>query len=100
MSEFVLTEEAQFDLFEIWAFIASDPLEAADKLEVDLMEACARLAIHPEIGHRRKDLSANPGIRFHPVRTWYLIVYEFGTRPLNIIRILHGARDAKRQLML
>lgn len=100
MNGFVLTDVAQFDLFEIWAFVASDHLEAADKLEVDLLQACGRLAAHPAIGHRRRDLSDNPSIRFHAVRTWYLIVYELGTQPLNIIRILHGARDAKNELMI
>lgn len=99
MSGFVLTEEARLDLFEIWAFVAADHSEAADKLEVDLMEACGRLATHPAIGHRRRDLSDDPSLRFHAVRTWYLIVYELGTQPLNIIRILHGARDAEHELM-
>ena len=52
----------------------------------------------PEIGHRRRDLCADAKVRFHTVRTWYLLVYEIDTQPLRIVRILHGARDVAGEL--
>ena len=32
------------------------------------------------------------------MHVWYLIVYEIGTEPLRIVRILHGARDVAYEL--
>ena len=98
MKGFVLSDEARSDLFEVWAFVAGDNPPAADKLERDIMQACALLARRPDIGHRRRDLCADASVRFHTVRVWYLIVYEIGAEPLRIVRILHGARDVAREL--
>ena len=56
MNDFVLSDEARSDLFEIWVFVAGDNPPAADKLEQDIMQACALLARRPDIGHRRRDL--------------------------------------------
>jgi plasmid stabilization system protein ParE len=95
---FVLSDEARSDLFEVWAFVAADNRPAADKLERDIMQACALLARQPDIGHRRRDLCADASVRFHTVRIWYLIVYEIDTEPLRIARILHGARDVAGEL--
>lgn len=98
MSDFVLSDEAMSDLFEIWAYVASDHPAAADTLERDILRACARLARQPDIGHRRTDLCNDDAVRFHTVRTWYLVVYEWESRPLRIVRLLHAARDAARKL--
>ena len=95
---FVLSDEARSDLFAVWAFVAGDNPHAADKLERDILQGCAALAKRPDIGHRRRDLCADAGVRFHTVRTWYLIVYEIDTDPLRIVRILHGARDVASEL--
>jgi plasmid stabilization system protein ParE len=92
-----LTPAAEDDLFEIWAFIATDNLEAADRVEGDILNACARLAGQPESGHFRRDLTDKP-VRFFTVRATYLIVYDPATDPLEIIRILHGARDIATEL--
>jgi plasmid stabilization system protein ParE len=62
------------------------------------MRACTLLARRPEIGHRRPDRCADLRVRFHTVRIWYLIVYEIDTRPLRVVRLLHGARDVAREL--
>ncbi len=98
MKAFVLSDEARSDLFEVWAYVAGDNSPAADQIESDILNACALLARQPGIGHRRRDLSADERVRFHTVRVWYLIVYEIGTDPLSIVRILHGARDVAREL--
>ena len=95
---FVLSDEARSDLFGVWVFVASGNPLAADRLEQDIMRACALLARQPGIGHRRRDLCADASVRFHTVRVWYLIVYEIGTAPLRIVRILHGARDVAGEL--
>ncbi len=98
MKDFVLSDEARSDLFEVWAFVADDNPPAADKLEQDIMQACALLARRPDIGNHWRDPCADASVRFHPVRVWYFIVYEIGAEPLRIVRILHGARDVAREL--
>ena len=44
MNAYRFTPQAEDDLFEIWAFITSDSLEAADHVEAAVHEACALLA--------------------------------------------------------
>lgn len=97
MKSYRLTQVAEDDLFEIWVFIATDNPEAADRLEGDILDACARLVGRPGLGHYRRDLTDKP-VRFFAVRATYLIVYDPATEPLEIIRILHGARDVAAEL--
>ena len=96
MNNFILTPAADEDINEIWDYIARDNIEAADRV-VDALEAAFRLlAVGPTLGHYREDL-ADKRHRFHPVYS-YLIVYRWETRPLQIIRVLHGARDVRSLL--
>ena len=55
------------------------------------IEAFRALAAMPGMGHFRQDLTEAP-LLFWPVAS-YLIVYRPETEPLEIIRVLHGARD-------
>lgn len=97
MKSYRLTPAAEDDSFEIWAYIAADNIEAADRVEGEIFDACARLAEWPHLGHLRRDLTDKP-VRFYPVRGTYLIVYDPATQPLEVIRILHGARDVTAEL--
>jgi len=97
MKGYELSPEARDDLQEIWIYIAGDNLAAADKLEADIYQACAVLAENPRLGHKRPDLTDEP-VLFWPVRGQYLVIYQRETKPLKIVRILHGARDASSQL--
>lgn len=56
--------------------------------------ACRLLVDSPLAGRVRKDLTPLP-LRFWVVHPYsnYLIVYDPEKKPLQIIRILHGARD-------
>ena len=94
MSRYRFTPQATDDLLNIWSFIAQDDGEAADRVERAVFRACDFLAESPLAGRTRRDLTALP-VRFwviHPYSN-YLIVYDPETNPLQIIRILHGARD-------
>ena len=93
MSRFVLTPAADQDLNDIWEYIAADNLEAADRVLSALETAFQRLADGPARGHYREDL-ADKRHRFDSVYA-YLIVYRWETTPLQIIRVLHGARDVQ-----
>ncbi|WP_395715361.1 type II toxin-antitoxin system RelE/ParE family toxin [Prosthecobacter sp.] len=92
----VYSRAAQGDLQDIWMFIAEDNPEAADVLESDIRAEVQRLVELPSLGHRRRDLTAHD-LWFHTVRKNYLIVYRQG-EALEVVRVLHGARDAVHEL--
>ncbi|MGO9258426.1 MAG: type II toxin-antitoxin system RelE/ParE family toxin [Bryobacteraceae bacterium] len=60
MSGYVLGAEAEFDLDEIWEYIAADNLDAADRWIGKLFDAFEALGQTPGMGHRRGDLTAYP----------------------------------------
>ncbi len=96
MSDYVLTPLAEDDLLEIGRYIANDSLEGASRVLNELHQAMTLLARQPLIGHRRPDLAAEP-YRFWPVFS-YLIVYRPDTTPVQIVRVVHGARDVRSLL--
>jgi plasmid stabilization system protein ParE len=97
MKPYRLTPKAEDDLFSIWTYIASDNVDAADSLEAELFKAFERIADKPDLGHFRRDLTEKP-VRLFPVRGTYLIVYDPTSEPLEVLRVLHGARDVSGQL--
>ena len=90
---FVLTPQAEGDIFEIWDHIAEDSVSNADKVRDQIFEAFKTLAGMPGIGHVREDL-ADKRHRFWPVYS-YLVVYREETVPLQIIAVIHDARELK-----
>jgi len=99
MSQYQFTPQAAADLFEIWSFIARDNPPAADRVEEAVYRACNFLADSPLVERRRKDLTPLP-VRFWVVQPYlnYIIVYNPEKEPLQIIRILHSARDLRSVL--
>jgi len=91
MSAYVLSPEALQDLQDVWDFIAADNAAAADKLEEEFFKAFEQLARRPGMGHTRSDLSERD-IRFWLVGS-YLVVYRSLPAALQIVGVLHGARD-------
>ena len=91
MSAYVLSPEALQDLQDVWDFVAADNPTAADKLEDTFFEMFEQLARHPKMGHTRSDLTERE-VRFWPVGS-YLIVYRSLPAALQIVGVLHGARD-------
>jgi len=51
MSSYLLTPQAEDDLFSVWSYIAQDNIEAADKVEAEIYAACGFLASAPQAGH-------------------------------------------------
>ena len=99
MSKYQFTPQVVADLFEIWTFIAQDNPTAADRVEEAVYRACNFLAASPLVGRMRKDLTPLP-VRFWVVQPYlnYIIVYNPEKEPLQIIRILHSARDLRSVL--
>ena len=98
MKRFVLTRSAKRDVNDIWDYIAADSIESSDRVLNALESAMIRLAKNPRIGHWREEL-ADKRHRFFLVYS-YLIVYRHEVKPLQIVRVLHAARDVQSILGL
>lgn len=99
MTSVQFTPQALADLFDIWSFIAKDNPVAADRVEDAICRACELLAREPLIGRERSELTKLP-VRFWVVQPYssYLIVYRPEKKPLQVVRILHAARDLPKTL--
>jgi plasmid stabilization system protein ParE len=99
MSSYLLTPQAEDDLFAVWSYIAQDSVGAADRVEAQIYAAFGFLSSAPQAGHLRPDLTSRP-VRFWTVPRFpnYVIVYDPDSHPLRIIRILHAALDIPRKL--
>jgi toxin ParE1/3/4 len=84
--------KAEEDLLEIWLYVARDSVSAADRLIESIADKVELLPEHPEMGPRRPDLGK--GVRMVPVGS-YLVLYKLGDRRVEIVRIVHGARDLR-----
>lgn len=94
---YVVAPQAARDLASIWRYLRTESSEeTADRVESVIREKFAYLAQFPGGGHTRTDLTSAE-VRFFSVYS-YLIVYRAGTRPLQIVAILHGNRDVARLL--
>ena len=96
MTPYVLSPDALQDLKDIWDFIRNDSAEAADKVVDAIFTACEGLAAMPNKGHRREDFTSSD-VRFWPVFSFH-VIYRPQTNPLQIVGIVHGARDVPEVL--
>ncbi len=88
---FRLTPEARADLREILLNIAEDSPDAAERLRSEFYEALQRLAQSPGIGHFHEEL-LDRRYRFWNFYS-YVVCYVWQEKPIQIIAIVHGARD-------
>ena len=91
MTKYVLSVDAEFDLDQIWEYIAEDNIDAADRWIEKLFDAFELLAQTPGMGHKREDLTSLP-ILFCPVGA-YLILYRAQVEWIEIVAVTQGARD-------
>jgi plasmid stabilization system protein ParE len=96
---FQLTPLAIEDLDAIWWTIAEDNQDAAERVEMEILATCYRLAKHPRMGTKRQDVTTLP-VRFWTITKFpnYVIVYRPETKPLQVVAVLHGKRDLKEVL--
>jgi plasmid stabilization system protein ParE len=96
MTPYILAPEALQDLQELWDYIATENLDAADRMIDTLFAAFERLAAMPGLGHRREDLTDRP-LRFWTVDT-SLVIYRAERTPIEIVAVTRGGRDIPRLL--
>ena len=85
-----LRPRAAADIAEVWEHIAEDSLAAADLWVDQLSEQFRLLATQPLMGRARSELS--PRLRSFPFGR-YVIFYEPLDDGLDVVRLLHSARD-------
>jgi len=92
MPEITVSKRARQDLIDIWRYIAADNPGAADKLLDTLDDKIDLLVDHPLLGPARPDIA--PDLRYL-ISENYLILYRVLRESVEIVRVLHGARNLK-----
>jgi plasmid stabilization system protein ParE len=95
MSGFVLAPAAAADIESIAAFLDDHAPHATDAVLDALRESMTRLGANPGLGHIREDLADEP-LRFYAVWS-YLVIFRVTTR-VEIVRVIHAARDVASEL--
>jgi len=92
MSKTRYLPEAREDLTSIWWYVLreSGSIETADRILDRLDDACQLLGSQPDMGQARDELA--PGIRSFAVGK-YAVFYAPDTTGIEIVQVIHGARD-------
>ncbi|RCJ37990.1 plasmid stabilization protein [Nostoc minutum NIES-26] len=90
MKQLQISTEAKGDLADIWLYIAQDSERAADAIIDKIMQKFDELLANPGIGRARSELA--PELRSISVGK-YLIFYRSIPEYVEIVRVIHGARD-------
>ena len=90
MPAVVVRPKALRDLAEIWAYIAEDSPRQADIFAAAVNREIRELARRPLIGRARPELFAD--LRSLPFGR-YVIFYLPRKSGIEVVRVLHGARD-------
>lgn len=84
------TAQAEEDLIELWIYIAQDNPHAADRVLDEIEERFLMLADNPLMGRLRPDIA--PELRYF-ISGKYLILYHLLHGGIEIVRVVHGARN-------
>ncbi|HXE53853.1 MAG TPA: type II toxin-antitoxin system RelE/ParE family toxin [Tepidisphaeraceae bacterium] len=90
-AKYVITDSAKADIRAIIGYVRERSPLASKRVRSRLYSDIRRLAEFPHIGHVREDVTLQ-SLRFWCVYS-YLIVYRPERKPIEIVRVLHGARD-------
>jgi toxin ParE1/3/4 len=85
-----LSKQAEIDLDEIWFNIASNNPGAADRMLDRLAHHMSILEEFPEMGPARPDLGEGARVL---VEGNYIVIYKQASGAVEIVRVMHGARD-------
>ena len=95
MPRIKIAETAGDDLEDIWEHVAQSNPEAARKLIKEITGKFKLLRDHPHIGREEKRLLGT--LRGFPISS-YIIFYKPFDNGVEILRILHAARDIEKIL--
>jgi toxin ParE1/3/4 len=92
----VITAEAEADLDQIATYVAAQSSASALKIVRELRERCESLLDAPR-GYPLVPRYEHLGVRRRPFGR-FLIFYRVSDHTIEVIHILHGARDYERLL--
>jgi toxin ParE1/3/4 len=95
MPNVVIRPRALADLADIWAYIAEGSVKHADRFAALINREFRALSRQTLMGRSRPELAA--GLRSFPVGR-YLIFYLPLPKGIEVVRVLHGARDIESAL--
>ena len=98
MSRYLVTEPAENDLDDILFYIAADNQAAALSLYERFLRGFENLAQMPNIGRLRNDLA--DGLRSFPEGGYLIFYRQIDADTIEIIRVLHGARDIPNEFIM
>lgn len=90
MKPVVIRPSADADLDKIFAWIAHDIADAAERVVRRIVDAISRLADFPDSGASRPELGQEARSM---VVGRYLVLYRVEPDRVEVRRIVHGARD-------
>ena len=90
MNHFRLSRQAEKDLEDIWVYLTQQDELLADKRIAQILNRLPMLSQYPNMGKQREDILV--GLRSFPVKP-YVIFYDQISDGIEVIRILHQARD-------
>jgi toxin ParE1/3/4 len=86
-----ISPAGRHDLANIWAYISQDNEDAATRTIQSFYRTCLELARMPSMGRdRSRDLHNE--LYSYPVGK-YVVYYRFDDAKLELIRVIHSARD-------
>ena|SRR5688500_16237542 len=92
MASIIRSADSLLDIDIIWNYIAIDNVAAADKFVRTIDEWLLRLADNPLLGRARDEF--HPALRSVPIGS-YLLFYRPIDNGVELVRVLHGAREQK-----
>ncbi|MCE3267716.1 MAG: plasmid stabilization system [Solirubrobacterales bacterium] len=93
MPRISLSAQAEIDFDDIWFSIALSSPRAADRMLDRLAYRMSMLEDFPELGPARPELGAGARVL---VEGNYLIIYRLVSDEVEVVRVMHGARDLRR----
>lgn len=90
MARLIRSQQAQADLEGILDYLDSQSPQAADRFATKFEQSCDLHAKHSDIGASAKEYA--PNLRYFTVWS-YAIFYRPIQDGIELIRIIHGARD-------
>ncbi len=90
MGQVLRTTLAHLDLIEIAVYLGKLNPAAANRVLNAISDRCNTLSDFPELGRKRDELA--PLLRSFPVGN-YVIYYRPRQGGIEVVRVLHGARD-------
>ncbi len=89
------------DIVEIFATIAADDFRTAERFESAVRRECGLLAAFPPLGRARGFRASElRGLRSRPVSGFgsWLVFYRVEGDAIEVVRVLHGARNLPEAL--